>query len=265
MRPAALTPGEFTSVFDWRPPRSRRRALASFIVASVVLHAFCFYVFQIIYPPTVALLPPPARVNIITPESEDGRVLLRWVEAEDPALSSTTQRPPNAVALQPPEPAHIPSYAGRQPALRELPRYEPNLTVPSARPPGPVPLARVAPAAQSVSVPTRVTFEGTAPSLGDAQVRPAQFTASRNDPPQTARFRVAIDARGAVRHCFLETSSEDPALDEQARNYILRSRFAVSDTQQPTAESVFRWTRATVEWGNDLTTPGKPVAEKRAP
>ena len=95
MRPA--TPAiEYTPIFNWSPARSRKVSIISFIAASAVLHALCFYIFQIIYPPTVALLPPPARVSIITPASEEGRLLLRWIEAEDPALSSTTQRPPDA-------------------------------------------------------------------------------------------------------------------------------------------------------------------------
>src|SRR5215217_5737465 len=115
---------EFSPVFDWSSPRGRKLALISFISGSAVLHALCFYVFQIIYPPTVALLPPPARINIITPESEDGRVLLRWVEAEDPALSSTTQRPPASV-IQAPHASYVPSFANRQPMLREAAPYEP--------------------------------------------------------------------------------------------------------------------------------------------
>ena len=56
-----------------------------------MLHALCFYAFQIIYPPAVALLPPPGRVTVIAPNTQEERVLLRWLEAEDPALASTTQ------------------------------------------------------------------------------------------------------------------------------------------------------------------------------
>jgi hypothetical protein len=99
--PRSASPTElgFTPIFNWSPRRSRKLSLISFIVGSAVLHALCFYVFQVVYPPTIALLPPPARVNLITPETEEGRLLLRWIEAEDPALSSTTQRGPDAVAF----------------------------------------------------------------------------------------------------------------------------------------------------------------------
>jgi hypothetical protein len=255
MRSAALAQTEFTPVFDWRPPRSRRRALVSFILASIALHALCFYIFQIIYPPTVALLPPPARISIIKPDSEDGRVLWRWIEAEDPALSSTTQRPPNAVALEPPTPTHIPSFAGRQPALRELPPYQPDLSLPSARPPGPVPVPRASAAPQPSIVASRVVFPENEQTLGAPELPPARFQASRNEPPEAAEFRIAIGPHGDVRHCFLGASSQDPALDEQARNYLLRCRFPARGDQ-----TSLRWTTATAEWGNDLAT-----AERRAP
>jgi len=59
--------------------------LAAFLVLSLMAHALCFYVFQIVYPTPVALLPPPGRVTFITPDSEEGRTLLRWIDAEDPA------------------------------------------------------------------------------------------------------------------------------------------------------------------------------------
>src|SRR3954468_10664621 len=93
MTPQGSNPIDYSPIFDWSAPRARRISLLSFLGASAALHALCFYVFQIIYPPTISLLPPPARINLITGESEQGRLLLRWLEAEDPALSSTTQRP----------------------------------------------------------------------------------------------------------------------------------------------------------------------------
>jgi len=77
-------------LFSWDSPRRRRTMLAAFLVLSLVAHALCFYVFQIVYPTPVALLPPPARVTFIAPDSEEGRTLLRWIDAEDPAVAFTT-------------------------------------------------------------------------------------------------------------------------------------------------------------------------------
>lgn len=254
---------EFTPVFDWSPPRRRKVSLFSFIAASTAVHALCFYLFQIIYPPTVALLPPPARVNVITGNSEEGRLLLRWIESEDPALSSTTQRPPDAPAVALPRATHVPSYANWQPALRQLPPLEPDLRIPSAQPPGPVPLPQ--PPARPAPLPTASTlhFGSEIEALGAPTVPPLQFTASRRESPQAVQFRVAIDRAGVVRHCFLESPSGDPALDEQARRTLLLCRFGKRVTAG--APERLLWTTATVEWGNDIAPPPTPASPGPAP
>ena len=108
-------------LFSWEPPRRRQLALAVFLALSLVAHALCFYVFQIVYPPIVSLLPPPARISVITSSSEEGRTLLRWINAEDPALAFTTQRPPEARLRALPEVEHVPSYLEVEPALKEIP------------------------------------------------------------------------------------------------------------------------------------------------
>ena len=64
-------------LFGWDSPRQQKAVLATFLVLSLVAHALCFYVFQIVYPTPVALLPPPARVTFIAPDSEEGQTLLR--------------------------------------------------------------------------------------------------------------------------------------------------------------------------------------------
>ncbi|MFN2508467.1 MAG: hypothetical protein ABR589_06805 [Chthoniobacterales bacterium] len=233
---------EFAPVFDWDPPRGRKLSILGFIAASAGLHALCFYLFQIIYPPTVALLPPPARVHLITPDSEDGRLLLRWIEAEDPALSSTTQPPPDTASFVPPRANHVPSYRVRQPALKEAPPYQPDLRVPSARPPAPVFLPRAPTPAGAATTPSRLTFSPDAAPLGEAVIPPLQFTSPNREPPQTAEFRVAIGAKGEVRHCFVQNSSGDAALDEQARRHILLCRFPEIANRGSQLANALLWT-----------------------
>src|SRR5881227_2984414 len=114
-------------LFSWEPPRRRKVAITAFLALSLGGHALCFYIFQIVYPPTVALLPPPARVSLITPASEEGRTLLRWIDAEDPALAFTTQRPPEARLHALPKAEHLPSYSAIEPALKDIPSLEHDL------------------------------------------------------------------------------------------------------------------------------------------
>src|ERR1700745_4051532 len=105
-------------IFNWHWSRRRNLAIVGFLVLSLVAHAACFYIFQIVYPPIVGLLPPPARLSLITSNSEEGQTLLRWVEAEDPALASRTQRPVESSATMLPRLEHVPSYVAREPALK---------------------------------------------------------------------------------------------------------------------------------------------------
>src|SRR5467141_4637841 len=108
-------------LFNWAPPRGRNLAITGFLIASLGAHAACFYLFQIVYPPTVSLTPAPQRVNLIAANSEEGATLLRWVDAEDPALASTTRRPSDAKRYLLGKIEHVPSYFEREPALKEAP------------------------------------------------------------------------------------------------------------------------------------------------
>src|SRR5947209_11244316 len=121
-------------IFSWAPPRHRAYALIVFLIASITLHAACFYIFQIVYPPTVALLPAPARVSLISPDDSESIAFLRWVEAEDPALATTTQRPPGNKAIDLPKLQHIPSYATHEPKLKGLQPTTPDLSIPTSPP-----------------------------------------------------------------------------------------------------------------------------------
>ncbi len=233
----------------------RRSAILGFIFASAAGHALCFYLFQIVYPPTIALLPPPARVNIISENTDEGRTLLRWIAAEDPALNTTTQRSAEAKAYALPKLSHVPSYLTIQPTLKPLPPSDTELRAPSSQPPGPVPMERAqVPPPAGISQ-TAVIFSKDFDSLGAAQKPWMTFSASTRELPQSARFRVGVNENGIVRYCFLQTSSGDTALDQQAHAYLMQCRFAGSKD----ASSQLKWANAIFEWGNDVTVP--PAAE----
>ena len=266
--------GDLGLVFAWDQPRRRRLALTGALAGSVVVHALCFYAFQIIYPPAVALLPPPGRVTVITPNTEDGRVLLRWLEAEDPALASTTQPPADGKLLAMPTIQHAPSYLMRQPALKELPPAPLDPVIPSARPPAPVePLAAPTRTVAKIA-PTIVRLSTELETLGAMHSPEMKFTATGHESPQAARFRIAVDENGAVRYCFLEESSGDAALDEQARKYLALCRFSAVRHSAPSSgpesnpkseiQDGFLWGMAVVEWGNDIVS-SSPAAERVAP
>jgi outer membrane biosynthesis protein TonB len=251
-------------VFAWDHPRQQRLAITGFLAGSLALHAFCFYLFQIIYPPAVALLPPPGRVTVIAPNTEEGRVLLRWLEAEDPALASTTQPPAGGKSLAMPTIQHAPSYLTRQPALKEIPPFPPDPAVPSAQPPAPVALPHTSIPTVGNLAPTRVRWSQDLEALGTPHSPEVKFTATGRESPQAAEFRIAADGNGTVRYCFVEKSSGDAALDEQARKHLALTRFSASRQPQSEIRKDFIWGTATVEWGNDIVAAAPP-AESVAP
>jgi hypothetical protein len=250
-------------VFSWEKPGRGKWTLGGFLIVSLSLHAFGFYLFQIVYPPAVALLPPPGRVSLIAPNSDEGRQLLRWIEAEDPALASTTQSPPDSRSLVMPTIQHAPSYLGRQPALKELPPAPPLLAIPSARPPAPVERPATPMTTVVTAVPTIVTFSPEFDPLRAPQTPQLLFVASGRDTPEPARFLMAVNDKGEVRFCFLQISSGDPALDEQARKYLAATRFPAMPTSSPLAP--LTWGTATLEWGNDVTPAPAPSSTSPAP
>src|SRR5207247_8335460 len=100
-----------TLIFSWESPGGQKLAITIFLALSLAAHALCFYIFQIVYPPMIALLPPPARVTLITSASEEGRTLLRWIDSEDPALAFTTSRPQETNLRALLKADHVPSYS----------------------------------------------------------------------------------------------------------------------------------------------------------
>ncbi len=255
---ASAAPGGL--LFHWEKPRRRKVAIAGFLVASAALHALCFYLFQVVYPPAISLLPPPAQVTLIAPNSAEAQTFLAWLEAEDPALASQTQRPADARAFQLPKVAHVPSYLAVPPQLKELPTRKTAPPAPSAMPPAPVPVAP-APASAPVSpAPTVLIFSE---ALREIPVtHPAlKFQASLRDAPESARFRIAVDSLGTIRYSLLEQSSGDAALDEQARQYLALCRFAPNPKLGP--GDALTWALATFQFGADLALP--PGATERAP
>ena len=251
-------------IFGWERPGRGKWTIAGFLFGSLLVHALGFYLFQIVYPPAVALLPPPGRVSLIAPNSDEGRLLLAWLDAEDPALASTTQAPADGKSLVMPTIQHAPSYLARQPALKDLPPAPATLRIPSARPPAPVEPPKTAVQAISKIAPTLVRFSVELETLGSAQIPELRFTAAGLESPQAAQFRIAVNEHGEVRHCFLENSSGDAALDEQARKYLALTRFSILHPSSSILASL-TWGTATLQWGNDIASSSPPNPSPTAP
>jgi hypothetical protein len=179
--------------------------------------------------------------------------LLRWIEGEDPAVAFTTQPPPEARLRALPKTEHLPSYSTIQPILKELPPFKMNLGIPSSRPPGAVRWSFPRTAAVAVSAGTYISFSKEFDQFGAPMLPRLAFTRSTEETPETLQFRVAVNHLGEIRYCFPVNSSGDPALDEQARLKVIRSRFS----QRPVkgGDQLLVWGTAVVHWGSDIARP----------
>lgn len=250
--PAAST-AEPPLLFDWSAPRGRGLTFLWFLLGSIAAHAICFYLFQIVYPPNAASLPPPARVSVVSPQTDDGKALLRWIEAEDPALTFTTVRPPDAQAFALPKVEHVPSYVRHEPKLKPVPPHPVDLSIPTAQPPGPVSVAQRTRIPRATPSQTTVSFSEEFAALGAPVFPEKNFRATASDPLQAATYRVAVNAAGAIQFCFPVEPSGDATLDAQARKYLALCRF-------PGRSTVFEgkkllWGMATIVWGDDVSAP----------
>ena len=254
MNTSLSAPAPTPLLFNWEAPPRRKAAITAFLVASLIAHALCFYIFQIVYPPTVALLPPPARVSLITPDSEEGRTLLRWIDAEDPAVAFTTRRSPDATLRVLPKTEHVPSYSSVEPILKDVPSLQRDLRIPSSNPPGVVRIVRQQSASATRVVATSVSFSKEFVVFGPPTLPELNF-ASHEGTPQTVRFWVAVNKLGEIRYCLPLNSSGDTALDEQARSYLVRCRFSQDFANAGKPDSFLAWGTATIQWGSDIAPP----------
>jgi len=120
-------------------------------------------------------------------------------------------------------------------------------------PPVPVPVAPAANSAAPVLASTVLIFSDELGELPVTRPKSVFEASSRRDAPESARFRVAVDSLGIVRYSFLEQSSGDAALDEQARHYLVLCRFARGEHSH--SGDALTWATATFEFGTDLKMP----------
>ena len=256
MNSVALETSAEPLLFSWDFPRRRRATLAIFIALSLMAHAMCFYLFQIVYPTPLALLPPPARITFIAPDSEEGRTLLRWIDAEDPAVAFTTYPVPGARLGVLPKTEHLPSYSTVQSILKELPPLKLDLRIPSSRPPDAVHSVVQKTASVRGTRRTYISFSKELDQFGSPILSQPDFGTSTGETPETLRFRVAVNDMGEIRYCFPINSSGDPELDEQARLQVVRSRFS----QNRQIGTPLVWGMATIQWGSDMARPQQAPA-----
>jgi hypothetical protein len=251
-------PSEPDLTFDWPAQKGFPFLLFICVAGSLGAHAATFFLFQVVYPQRVTIPQPAPYVSLLTPSSPENIALLRWIEAEDPALISSD----NAVL---------------PPSLAEA-RYRPSFAAPRTAPVGPPaekPEEILFPPAADRLVVTETTADSLAPAAivsSPTVIRFAGALASRplaSNPPLAAPRMVAapvsptvllvgVNAEGQIRFPLVQQSSGDPKLDEFAAGHLGRLAFAKADAPMTWAHVTFAWGAEVYSHGGDAEGASEP-------
>ena len=241
--------------FHWPGAQGFPFVLFVCVVVSLLAHAGTFFLFQVVYPQRVTIPQPAPRVSLLMPSSPENIALLRWIEAEDPALvASDNSVTPAAM----PEVRYRPSYAAPRTAPLGVPAEKPDaVRFPPAMDrltPADIAASATAPPATSAPRPTIVSFSGTLaarPLTG----RPALIFAQHAIAPAAPTgLLVGVNGEGEIRYIFLQQSSGDPTLDDLAASHLRHLTFAP-------AKAPVIWAFATFVWGSDAFSGENPKSE----
>lgn len=235
-------------LFDWPGRHNLNVVLPVTVLLAVILHVGVFFVFSIVYPVTESAGPEPAEVFFPLPGSSDEARLKAIVPLNDPTLFAPGR---GGTEEGLPFGAYRPTFDSadlRPEALPVSPKEEVTPVVAG----GPVVVPRERGPRRAVPSPsTRIVVS---PSLGATAVElPAGtgfFTDGRTV-PEPARFLVAVRPDGTVSNRFLQVSSGNPDLDDEAAKVLARLEFP------PAGEGV-RWGDVTFVWGGDIRSTAGP-------
>jgi hypothetical protein len=223
------------------------------VTGSLLAHFTTFFLFQVVYPQRVTIPQPAPHVSLLTPSSPENIALLRWIDAEDPALiASDNSVPPPALT----EVRYRPSFEQPRTALLGAPEEK----AAAVRFPPAIDRLSAAPSTTISTVEMPVTGAPTALRFADelrtrplTAAPPLQFTQRIAAPVSPTTLLIGVNATGEVRYAFFQQSSGDEALDQTAADHLRRLTFA------PAAAGIM-WGHVIFAWGRDAYVAAHPQA-----
>jgi hypothetical protein len=222
--------------FDW-PAKSRLPlTLLGFCAFSLFCHALAFYLFQIVYPPPVAVAPPPAQVTLLDTMHAPHEALLQWIDAEDPARIFLPEPIlPRGLMEMPYRPSYSDVVIAPQPALE----FARDISLP---PPTSSVRKRQSSAAKPIAGSgTIVRFDNELSRRAITQTPDLSVTPA-DSVLEPSRYLVGVNSDGAVQFVFLQKSSGNSAADVSGERQLQQTKFSTSGTD-------LEWGWATVYWG----------------
>jgi hypothetical protein len=245
MKPPSTEPD---LTFHWPVEKGFPFVLFVCVAGSLLAHATTFFLFQVVYPQRVTIPQPAPHVSLLTASSPENIALLRWIEAEDPALISSDNSivPPGLVEVH-----YRPSFA----TLRTTPLGAPAEESSEVRFPPAVDqlsvLQSVGPSYPSLaplSSTTLLQFAGALAGRSLISSPPLDVIRRTTTPVNPTVLLIGVDQHGGVRLSFLQQPCGDSQLDALAIAHLSRLNFAP-------AETAVTWGHATFSWGADAYVP----------
>jgi outer membrane biosynthesis protein TonB len=242
MKAEARDPG---LTFEWPRDGDFPFLLCGCVAASLAAHAAAFFLFRVADPPSAWIARPAPQVSVLTASSPEAIAALEWIAAQDPARTATAASVPPPGLL---EGTYRPSYAGiraapldpaETPVVVPFPAVRDALAVISSTAAQPAP-----PPVHTAPQPTAVSFSESMSRRAPKSL-PAFTAKTRSTTPiEPTRYLIGVTANGEVRFVFLQSSSGNPALDQQAAAHLEDVVFA------PDAAPI-TWASAVVTWGDE--------------
>jgi hypothetical protein len=231
--------------FQWPVEKGFPFILFVCVSGSLLAHMLTFFLFQVVYPQRVTIPQPAPHVSLLTASSPENIALLRWIDAEDPALIAGDN------SVVPPDLAEVhyqPSFAAPRTAPLSVPveKTEGVPFPPAVDRLSPETGATVPEVSAVPGRPTAVQFSGalTSRALVENPVLTAPHLAMAPVGPTV--LLVGVNERGEVRYQILQPPlCGEPKLDELAVAHLRRLRFAP-------AETPMTWAYVTFAWGVDV-------------
>ena len=212
--------------FRWQKNRGVFSWLPWFLSLSLSAHLGTFFVFRVVYPERVSIPPPAPQVFILSPANPEHAPLLQWIDDEDPALVAklpAKEPPPLLQATYRPSfdiirTAPIAALHSQTASLHEFQVRSPHELLRDAQP------SSLTADSLKKPQPTRISFSGEL--HGRILTRVPAFSVSKSTVPlQQARFLIGVSNRGEVRYWFLQDSSGNTLIDNEASAHLVSLSF----------------------------------------